>query len=126
MLTTNYIMFVLIAAVMGAILGFCGHFARAHLTYTPERIFDGDGFGPGLLNDMLSSHNLTAEKHIVGAEWDDNGFWDSESNRNLVYYMLSGFATPVILGFIFWPQRFIVMGIVCQGLTGAGLHPPMC
>ena len=42
---------------------------------------------------------------MVGAEWDDAGYWAPGSVRNLVYYMASGFAVPLLLGVVFWGQR---------------------
>jgi hypothetical protein len=125
MVTVNYIVFVFVAAVVGSFLGFCGHFARAHLTYTPEELFDG-GVGTDLINDMFSAHSLTFEKHVIGAKWDANGYWDSENNRNLIYYCVSGFVAPIIIGALFWSDRAKLMSAVCHGLLKTGLHPPLC
>jgi hypothetical protein len=125
MITVNYIVLVSIAAILGAIFGFFGHFARAHLTYTPEKLFDG-GMGADLINDMFSSHSTTFEKHVVGAEWDDNGYWDDASNRNLIYYVASGFVVPIVVGMIFWPDRATLVAMTCQGLLHMRLHPPLC
>ncbi len=125
MVTVNYIFLVSVAAVVGAILGFFGHFARAHLTYTPEKLMDG-GLGADIFNDMFSSHSTTFEKHVIGAEWDDNGFWDDASNRNLIYYVISGFVAPLIAGAIFWPNRALLVNMTCQGMLHLGLHPPLC
>jgi hypothetical protein len=124
-LTLTYIAFIFLAAIIGAGFGFAGHFARAHFTYSPEQVFDG-GLASDITNDMLSSHDLTFEKHVVGAEWDDNGFWDADSNRNLIYYMTSGFAAPIIIGIMFWHERATLVKGACDGLLSIGIHSPLC
>jgi hypothetical protein len=125
MTTLAYISFVFVAAFIGAALGCLGHFARAHFTATPEKIFEG-GLIANIANDFLSPHSTMIEEHVVGAEWDDNGFWDAESNRNLVYYIISGFAGPIIFGFIFWSERAKIVEAICKGSLAIGLHSPFC
>ncbi len=125
MVTFGYLVFVFMAAMFGAVLGFIGHFARAHFTYTPEEVFSG-GTLSDLANDLLSSNGTTFEKHVIGAEWDDNGFWDADSNRNLVYYVASGFIAPLFIGVLFWPDRAKLVGAACAGLLKIGLHSPLC
>ena len=81
-----YICFVLAASVVGALLGGLGHFWRAHATMFAEDL----GLGEPL--DTLTRDNYQFEKHVVGAEWDDAGFWAPDSIRNFIYYVASGFA----------------------------------
>ena len=105
----TYIAFVFAASVAGALLGIAGHFARAHTTLYAEKLFeDGD-----LANAMFMDGYLV-EKHVVGAEWDDAGFWAPDSVRNLLYYMLSGIAGPIILGAAFWGDRVAIVAAVCK------------
>ncbi len=125
MIGFTYIMFVLVAAMIGIGIGYAGHFARSNLRSTPEQIFEG-GIIADLANGALTHHNTYFEKHVIGAKWDDNGFWDADSNRNLVYYMISGFATPILIGIICWPERATFVGLTCKGLMQIGLHPPLC
>ena len=73
-------------AVLGALAGIVAHFWRAHATMFPEDL----GLGEPL--DTLTRDDYQWEKHVVGAEWDDAGYWDPGSVRNLVYYMASGAA----------------------------------
>jgi hypothetical protein len=78
-----------------------------------------------VLNELMMDSYLF-EEYAVGAEWDDAGYWDSMSLRNLLYYMLCGFGTPILLGFMFWSERTVVVAGLCQLLTGLGLNPPLC
>ncbi len=83
--------------MIGALLGGLGHFWRAHATMFAEDL----GLGEPL--DTLTRDNYQFEKHVVGAEWDDAGFWAPDSVRNFIYYVASGFsraaaAWPWILG----------------------------
>lgn len=120
-----YIAFIFVGSVLGAGLGVVAHFARAHLSAYPEQVIDG-GIGADIANDMMSSHDIVFEKHVVGAEWDDMGFWDGDSLRNLAYYTISGALAPVVLGLVFWSARTTVVAAVCQALTGVGLDSPVC
>ena len=111
----SYICFVFAAAVVGAQLGGVGHFWRAHATMYAEDL----GLGEPL--DTLTRDNYQFEKHVVGAEWDDAGFWAPDSVRNLVYYVASGFVTPLLLGFGFWGVRAEIVTAICSGLPS-----PIC
>lgn len=111
-----YIAFVFAASIAGTLIGIAGHYWRAHATPYAEKLFDDGDFANGLFMD-----DYLYEKYAVGAEWDDAGFWAADSVRNLVYYMLSGFAVPLILGAIFWGDRAAVVGAVCQVVAS-----PLC
>lgn len=111
-----YIAFVFAGSVVGTMLGIAAHYWRAHATLYAEKLFDDGDFANGLFMD-----DYLYEKHVVGAEWDDAGFWAADSVRNLVYYMLSGCAVPVILGLMFWDDRTAVVAAVCQVIAS-----PLC
>ena len=110
-----YICFVFAASVVGALLGGLGHFWRAHATMFAEDL----GLGEPL--DTLTRDNYQFEKHVVGAEWDDAGFWAPDSVRNFIYYVASGFTAPLLLGIGFWGQRSEIVGAICSGLPSPGL-----
>jgi hypothetical protein len=57
----------------------------------------------------------------VGAEWDDAGFWAPDSVRNFIYYVASGFVTPLLLGFGFWGMRSEIVTAICSSLPS-----PIC
>ncbi len=120
MVTFAYICFVLVASLCGIVLGACGHFARAHFSYLPEDL----GLGEPL--DSLTRDDYAFEKYVVGAKWDDNGFWDAASNRNLAYYMIGGFIMPFIFGVLFFGQRESIVAYSCDQLWALGLAPIVC
>lgn len=116
-----YLSFIFAATVLGTLLGIVAHFWRAHATPYAEKLFDDGDFANELFID-----NYMAEKYVVGAEWDDAGFWAADSVRNLVYYAISGALVPVLLGAALWDRQTEIVGAVCAGLTATGLHSPLC
>lgn len=115
-----YILFVIAASVLGGLLGIAAHYWRAHATMYAEDL--------GLdepLNTMMRD-DYQWEKHVVGAEWDDAGFWDPGSVRNLVYYMLSGICMPLLLGVALWSERGTVVSTACSLIAATGLNSPIC
>ena len=116
----TYIGLVFTLTVFGLFLGVAGHFLRAHTTLWPEKLTDSD-----LYNEMLMD-NYMFEKYAVGAEWDDAGYWDADSLRNLVYYAISGVMVPLFFGLYFWDDRAAIVKVSCKAMLGAGLHPPLC
>jgi hypothetical protein len=121
MLQFTYLCFVFAATVVGALLGALAHFWRAHATPYAEKLFDDGDFANGLFID-----NYLTDKYVAGAEWDDAGFWAADSVRNLIYYMISGALVPVLLGTALWDRQQEIVGAICTGLAGAGLHSPLC
>ncbi len=110
-----YISFVFAASVIGALLGGLGHFWRAHATRFAEDLDLGEPL------DTLTRDNYQFEKHVVGAEWDDAGFWAPDSVRNLIYYVASGLTAPLLLGIGFWSLRREIVQAICSGLPS-----PLC
>jgi hypothetical protein len=115
-----YICFVFGASVLGAVLGGLGHFWRAHATVYAEDLGLGEPW------DTLTRDGYQFEKNVVGAEWDDAGFWAPDSVRNFLYYVISGFVAPLVLGFSFWGLRSEIVHAVCSGLVNLGLKSPIC
>ena len=115
-----YIAFVVSFAVLGVLFGIFAHFWRARAKMFPEDLGLGEPF------DTLTREDYQWEKHVVGAEWDDAGYWDPGSVRNLVYYMASGAAAPLLLGAVFWGQRYEFVKFVCQLSAAIGLKSPLC
>jgi hypothetical protein len=121
MLQFSYLCFVFAATVLGALLGIGAHFWRAHATLYAEKLFEDGDFANELFID-----NYMAEKYVVGAEWDDAGFWAGDSVRNLAYYMISGALVPLLLGAALWDRQREIVGAICTGLAAVGLNPPLC
>jgi hypothetical protein len=119
-----YILLIFFSAIIGAGLGYFANFARGDMG-GPEKLLEG-GFLTNVLNDALSPHSLMFEEQVIEAKWDEYGNWDSSNRRNLLYYVISGFALPIISGIIFWPFRAEIVKATCHGLQVIGLHPPLC
>jgi hypothetical protein len=115
-----YLSFVVCGIAFGAIAGFLGHFLRAHTRFPAEDLGLGEPW------DSLTRDDYQFEKHVVGAKWDDAGYWDENSNRNLAYYILSGAVAPVILAAFFWSDRAAVVAATCGALSGVGFNSPLC
>jgi hypothetical protein len=120
MVTFAYTAFVLAFTVIGGLLGIAAHYWRAHATMFAEDL----GLGEPL--NTLTRDDYQWEKHVIGAEWDDAGFWDPGSVRNLLYYAASGVAVPLVIGAVMFGQREIVVQAICAGIAAAGLHSPLC
>ena len=120
MTTIAYLSFVFAASVFGALLGIVAHYWRAHATMYAEDLGLGDTI------NTLTRDDYQFEKHVVGAEWDDAGYWASDSVRNLLYYVASGFMVPVIAGLALWTERENAVAAICGTLSGFGLKAPVC
>ena len=125
MVELAYVFFVTAAALLGAVIGFVTHFARANFS-RPEKLFDDEDLLSDVLNQAMGDRDYMFEKHVVGAKWDEGGYWDQLSNRNLVYMVLSGLSVPLMLGAILWPMRAQIVAVTCSGLLQIGLHSPLC
>ena len=125
MIELAYIFFVIAATALGGIIGFVAHFARANFG-RPEKLFDDEDLLSDVLNGAMGDRDYIFEKHVVGAKWDEGGYWDQLSNRNLVYMVLSGLSVPLLLGIILWPLHDQIVAVTCSGLGRIGLHSPLC
>jgi hypothetical protein len=117
--TIAYLAFVLVAMVLGGILGGVAHFLRS-LRPVPEDL------GLGETISTLTRDNYQFEKHVIGAEWDDNGYWDGGSPRNFIYYVASGALVPLLAGLALWDHHATAVAFACGKLTSLGLHPLLC
>lgn len=125
MIDLAYIFFVVAATVLGGIIGFAMLFARANFG-RPEKLFDDEDLLSDVLNGAMGDRDYIFEKHVVGAKWDEGGYWDQLSNRNLIYMVLGGLSVPLMLGIFLWPLRDQIVLVTCSGLVRIGLHSPLC
>jgi hypothetical protein len=125
MVTLTYAVFAIFGCVLGAAIGALAHYLRANFSAYPERVLDG-GIGADLINDIMSPHSIVLEKHVLGAEWDQSGFWDGLSNRNLAIYVGGGVLGSLALAAWFWNDRVAVVASICAAMRGMGLEPPTC
>ena len=125
MVDLAYVFFVGAATLLGGVIGFVAHFARANFS-RPEKIIDDDDFLSDVLNGAMGDRDYMFEKHVVGAKWDEGGYWDEYSTRNLLYMVLGGLGTPLLLGIILWPERTNIVAVACSSLLNIGLHSPLC
>jgi hypothetical protein len=104
--------------VAGAILGILAHVAKSHMDPFPDQIFDkGDP-----LNVIVPDYDML--NLAVGNEYDDAGYWEYLSLRNLLTYVLLSVLTV-------WTLRYLVGGIVfrdelCREIMRIGLTPLFC
>lgn len=125
MVELAYIFFVIAATALGGVIGFVAHFARSNFG-RPEKLFDDEGLLTDVLNGAMGDRDYIFEKHVVGAKWDEGGYWDQLSNRNLVYMVLSGLSVPLMLGIILWPLHGQIVNFTCSSLVRIGLYSPLC
>jgi hypothetical protein len=121
MTSIAYILLLVIALMFSVAAGFIAHHVRAHFTFSPERVTGSDVF-----DQALSGEDILFESQVVGAQWDENGFWDVNSNRNLIYYVVSLAGATLLAWLWFWPDRAKIVGLFCKFTTLIGLDSPLC
>lgn len=113
--------FLFILTLLGAVIGFALHYWRANFSLYPENLTDNS-----FIDGLMSNHDMVFEKHIVGAEWDDNGYWDIYSFRNMIYYVVSGAAAPLIIAFADWRVLKFSGDYFCIFMARHGVHSLLC
>jgi len=71
-------------ATIGLALGFAGHWWKSNADPYPD-ILDKDN---PALNIALTEY--TVENHAIGNRYDEAGYWEYYSLKNLVYYLATG------------------------------------
>jgi hypothetical protein len=119
--TFGYIVLVLTGSALGGLLGAAAHWWRANATPYPERLFDDERW-----NAALNGADYVYERDIVKAEWDEAGWWDYYSLRNLLYHVLWGAGFPFLIGAWFWSERAAAVAQACGALGAIGWRPLFC
>jgi hypothetical protein len=77
--------------LLGLMLGLAGHWWKSHADPYPD-ILDKDS---PALNIALTEH--TVVNHALGHRYDDAGFWEYYSLRNLFYYVVCSVVGVLVL-----------------------------
>lgn len=117
-LVGGYILFLVILSLIGAAVGFAAHDAHAAVGGDERPLWD-DGISGALLG-MEHEHDKR-----MGHEFGPDGWWDGESNHNLLSYMGSCAALPMLLGLIFWTDgsHGFAKGCIALGTWAPRLCP---
>jgi hypothetical protein len=99
-------------------IGALAHFMKSHMDPFPDQIFDKRD--PA--NLIVPDYDLV--NLAVGNEYDDAGYWEYLSVRNLLTYVALSVLTV-------WMLRYLVGGVlardgICQGFMRIGLTPLFC
>jgi hypothetical protein len=121
MATFGYLVLVMTGSVAGAGLGAVAHWWRANATACPEKLFEDERW-----NAAFGGADYVYERDVVRAEWDEGGWWEFHSLRNLAYYVLSGAAAPLLIGAWYWSERQDIVARTCGSIVRLGLKAMFC
>ncbi len=113
--------FLFILTLLGGVIGLGLHYWRASFSLYPEEL-SGNLF----IDSMMSNEHLLFEKHIVNAKWDDNGYWDIYSFRNMIYYFAFGASVPLVLALFDWDIIRMIGNGFCTFMVEHGNHSLLC
>ena len=120
-----YLVSMALLVPIGAFAGYISHLVRANFKPHPERLLEERGLVSTLFNDWVSSESLIIDR-LLGGEWNDMGYWDAYSTRNILLYVIPGAIVPLICGVILFPQHAEITGQACQFMRAISLDPPLC
>jgi hypothetical protein len=109
------------AGLIGALLVALGtHAAHAYLQAYPDKLFDGDGLGDMMLNEMLSPN------YNVFGRYDDAGWWEFYSLRNYALHAGPWLIATLAVVAVNWGDRVQIVAQTCSGLGRVGMVPMFC
>jgi len=104
--------------VFFAIFGAGLHFLRAAIGANERPIVES-----GLLYRM-TDHWFA--KHVLKAEFTDNGAWEMLSGRNLLISMATTAIWPLFFGIFWWQRQPEALAAGCKVYGWLGLQPVFC
>ena len=117
MMSFNQLIAVFIYTVLAVIAGFFFHFWKSNFDPMPDRWSGNEAI------DMLTTeHSL--DKKMFGTEYNDNGFWQWHSLRNIAYYVLTTVAAVWL--FIAATGLQPSTDLLCTALKTLGQKPLFC
>ena len=106
--------------VIGLVLGFAGHWWKSNADPYPD-ILDKDN---PLLNIALTEH--TVENYALGHRYDDAGFWEYYSLRNLTWYLSGGVGGTLLAVYATTEGHAIARHGLCSAAKFVHLTPLFC
>jgi hypothetical protein len=110
----------LVWATLGLVLGFVGHWWKSNADMYPD-ILDRDR---PLLNMALTEYS--AENYALGHEYDDAGFWEYYSLKNLLWYLGGGVAGVVGAVYVTAEGHALARDGLCKAASFVWLTPVFC
>lgn len=120
MATAQYLTLWTAALACAFLVGLATHYIHAHFQPYPDKILDGDGLGGRVLNEVISP------KYVFWGEYDEGGWWEFYSLRNLLTHAIVPVLVVLITGAAFWSDRESVVQDACRSAASMGLHPRLC
>ncbi|WP_282008960.1 hypothetical protein [Brevundimonas aveniformis] len=101
-------------------VGLISHWAHAHLSAYPDKLFDGGGASDAVLNEVFSP------RHSLIGVYDEAGWWAFDSLRNYLLHAGPWVFLVVATGAFNWPARAQVVQQFCDAAPMIGLTPAFC
>lgn len=112
MATYNYLMLLGVASVLALLVALAAHAAHAWLAAPDHWRWDVPGHSP--------------DPPYLGAEYDEQGFWEFNSLRNFLYYASGNLLCVWGLGAWYWSQQELALANVCSTVAHVGIVPVFC
>ncbi len=107
-------------AMIGLVLGFAGHWWKSNADPYPD-ILDKDS---PMLNIALTEH--TVENYVLGHRYDDAGFWEYYSLRNLFWYLSGGVGGTLLAVYATAEGHQVARGGLCAVAGFVKMTPLFC
>jgi hypothetical protein len=106
--------------LLGLLLGFAGHWWKSHADPYPD-ILDKDN---PALNIALTEHTMV--NYALDHRYDDAGFWEYYSLRNLLFYVSTGVVGVWVLVYATADGHAAARAAFCNVTGFFGMTPIFC